>query len=45
MLEHKMEFSNSVTDEYNITFPLLTMAELIYFEEQLQEVGFKNTVV
>lgn len=45
IIDNKVEFSNPINKESNVAFPIPSIAELRYFEEQLQEIELKNEVV
>lgn len=45
ILEQKMQLSNCLNQENDIQLPISTFQELIYFEEQLHEMEFKQQVV
>lgn len=47
IFQEKIQYQNqsSILQENNIQFPICTLSELILFEEQLQEMRFKEDVV
>jgi len=47
IFQEKIQYQNqsSIIQENNIQFPICTLSELTLFEEQLQEMRFKEDVV
>lgn len=47
IFQEKIQYQNqsSIIQEENIQFPICTLSELTLFEEQLQEMKFKEDVV
>lgn len=43
VIQHKNQFC--IQENNNIQFPICTLAELTFFEEQLQDTRFKEDVV